>query len=216
MPADMLDRLETSAGYADVIVTVNHRFVQIGDKHLEAKEYASALAAYSNVRPRAQVLAIQTKRLVAMRSLKEDFDKRIAAATKTKQPLPRGTEDKAAMLTAMIESTDKVLGEVRGLTEYDATLQYRIGRCYFNMDRYWPASVAFEAVASGNPESTDAPTSLFGAVICQYKLGRSAAARGDRVRRRGRGSRSPLHRQPPLEHEAHDQRQHRDHRAPGG
>jgi len=173
----ILDRLESSPGYPDVIVTVNHRFVQIGDKRLEAKEYASALAAYSNVRPRAQVIAIQTKRLAAMKSLKEDYDKRIANSAKTKQPLPRGTEDKAAMLGAMLESTEKVLGEVRGLTEYDATLQYRIGRCYFNMDRFWPASVAFEAVASGNAESTDAPTALFGAVICQSKLERAAAAR---------------------------------------
>ncbi|MEO7097983.1 MAG: tetratricopeptide repeat protein [Luteolibacter sp.] len=173
----MLDKLESSSGYADVIVTVNHRYVQIGDKHLEAKEYAAALEAYSNVRPRAQVVAIQTKRLAAMRSLKEEYDKRIAASEKTKQPLPRGTEDKAAMLTSMIESTDKVLGEVRALNEYDATLQYRIGRCYFNMDRFWPAAVAFETVAKENPRSTDAPTSLFGAVICQWKLERSAAAR---------------------------------------
>jgi|GEM_PF-3259390 len=173
----ILDRLENSPGYADVIVTVNHRFVQIGDKRLEAKEYAQALAAYSNVRPRAQVLAIQTKRLGVMKSLKEDYDKRIANAAKTKQQLPRGTEDRAAMLTAMMESTEKVLGEVKGLTEYDATLQYRIGRCYFNMDRFWPASIAFEAVASGNPDSADAPTALFGAVICQWKLQRSEAAR---------------------------------------
>ncbi len=173
----ILERLENSPGYPDVIVTVNHRFVQIGDKRLEAKEYADALAAYSNVRPRAQVIAIQTKRLAAMKSLKEDYDKRIANSAKTKQPLPRGTEDKAAMLGAMLESTEKVLGEVRGLNEYDATLQYRIGRCYFNMDRFWPASVAFEAVASGNPDSSDAPTALFGAVICQWKLERSAAAR---------------------------------------
>ncbi len=174
---NILERLENSSGYADVIVTVNHRFVQIGDKRLEAKEYASALAAYSNVRPRAQVVAIQTKRLAAMKSLKEDYDKRIANSAKTKQPLPRGTEDKAAMLTAMMESTEKVLGEVRGLNEYDATLQYRIGRCYFNMERYWPASVAFEAVAAGNAESTDAPTALFGAIICQWKLERPAATR---------------------------------------
>lgn len=174
---EMLEKLEDSSGYPDVIVTVNHRFVQIGDKRLEAKEYAPALATYSSVRPRAQVLAIQTKRLAAMRRLKEDYDKRIAAATKAKQPLPRGTEDKAAMLAAMIESTDKVLTEVKSLEEYDATIQYRIGRCYFNMERYWPASVAFEAVASGNPKSGDAPTALFGAIICQYRLERPAATR---------------------------------------
>lgn len=174
---EMLNRLENSAGYADVIVTVNHRFVQIGDRQLEEKDYPAALAAYSSVRPRAQVIAIQTKRLAMMRSLKEDYDKRIANSTKTKQPLPRGTEDKAAVLAAMIESTDKVLGEVRGLNEYDATLQYRIARCYFNMDRFWPASVAFEAVAMDNPKSADASTSLFGAIISQWKLERPEGAR---------------------------------------
>ena len=174
---DMLDRLESSAGYADVIVTVNHRLVQIGDRLLEAKNYASALKAYSSVRPRAQVVAIQTKRLDAMRSLKEDLDKRIAASTKNKQPLPRGIEDRAAILASMMESTEKVLGEVRTLNEYDATLHYRIARCHFNMDRFWPAGVAFEAVASENPKSEDAPTALFGAVICQWKLERPAATR---------------------------------------
>ncbi len=172
----ILDRLEKSPGYADVIVTVNHRFVQIGDKRLEAKEYSSALSAYSNVRARAQVLAIQTKRLAAMKTLKEDYDKRIANAEKIKQQLPRGTEDKAATLAAMIEGTEKVLTEVRGLTEYDATLQYRIGRCYFNMDRFWPASIAFEAVANSTPPSSDASTALYGAIICQWKLERRAAA----------------------------------------
>ena len=174
---DMLNRLESSAGYADVIVTVNHRFVQIGDRHLDAKNYAAALKAYSSVRPRAQVVAIQTKRLAAMRSLKEDLDKRIAFATKAKQPLPRGIEERTAMLGSMLESTESVLGEVRTLDEYDATLQYRIARCYFNMERYWPASIAFEAVASENPKSADASTSLFGAIICQWKLERPAATR---------------------------------------
>lgn len=174
---DMLNRLESSAGYADVIVTVNHRFVQIGDRHLEAKNYAAALKAYSSARPRAQVVAIQTKRLAAMRSLKEDLDKRIAIATKAKQPLQRGIEERTATLASMIVSTDKILGEVRTLNEYDATLHYRIARCYFNMERYWPAGIAFEAVANDNPESTDASTALFGAIICQWKLERPAAAR---------------------------------------
>ncbi|MBC7978961.1 MAG: tetratricopeptide repeat protein [Armatimonadetes bacterium] len=174
---DMLEILEKSTGYPDVIVTVNHRFVQIGDMRLEAKDYSSALAAYSSVRPRAQVLAIQTKRLAAMRRLKADYDKRIAADLKNKRKLPRGMEDNAALLAAMIENTDNTLKEVTALEDYDATIQYRVGRCYFNMERYWPASVAFEAVASGNPQSLDASTALFGAIMSQYRLQRSAATR---------------------------------------
>jgi TolA-binding protein len=173
----MLKQLEQSPGYADVIVTVNHRFVQIGDRHLEAKAYRDALTAYSSVRPRAQVIAIQTARLEDMRRLKDDYDKRIAAAIKAKQDLPRGAEDKAAMLGAMIENTDKILGEVRTLDDYDSLLQYRIGRCYFNMERYWPASVAFEILSAEFPESPDSATALFGAIICQWKLGRGDATR---------------------------------------
>lgn len=173
----ILTRLENSPGYPDVIVTVNHRFVQIGDKLLDAKDYKGALAAYSNVRPRAQVLAIQAKRLESMKSLKASYDQMIAAAKADKRKqTPRGLEDKIAILEAMIEGTEKVLTEVRGLQEYDAVLQYRIGRCYFNMERFWPASVAFEAVANANPPSGDSSTALFGAIICQWKLERRNAA----------------------------------------
>ena len=158
-------------------MTVNNRFVQVGDARLEAKSYPSALEAYSSVRPQAQVMAIQVDRLEQMRGLKENFDKRIAAAAKAKQPLPRGTEEKAATLAAMIENTDKLLGELRKIEGYDATIHYRVGRCYFNMDRFWPAAVAFEAVAEENPTSNDASTALFGAIVCQWRLERPAAAR---------------------------------------
>lgn len=174
---EMLEKLEASAGYPDIIVTANNRFVRIGDLHLDSQSYADALEAYSSVRPRTQVIAIQLARLEQMRHLKEDFDKRIAAAAKAKQALPRGTEEKAATLAAMIENTDKVLGEIRTQEDYDATIQYRIGRCYFNMERFWPASVAFEAVADENPKSTDAPTALFGAIVSQWRLERPEAAR---------------------------------------
>lgn len=175
--AEMLRQLEASPGYPDVIVTVNNRFVQIGDARLSAQAYADALEAYSSVRPRSQVIAIQMARLEQMRALRESLEKRIAAAAKAKQALPRGTEERAATLVAMIENTDKVLGELRTMEGYDATIHYRIGRCYFNMERFWPASVAFEAVANENPDSDDAPTSLFGAIVSQWRLERPAAAR---------------------------------------
>lgn len=172
----MLRKVESSPGYPDVIVTVNHRFVQIGDKHLEARAYSPALIAYSYARPRKQVMTIQAERLVEMRKLKENYDRTIKTAQDAKKPVDPKLEEKAAILTAMIENTDKVLAEVEKLTEYDATLQYRIGRCYFNMERYWPACVAFEVIANENDKSADAPVALFGAVICQWKLGRPDAA----------------------------------------
>ncbi|MCW1922365.1 tetratricopeptide repeat protein [Luteolibacter arcticus] len=172
----MLQDLERNPGYPDVIVVVNNRFVKIGDLQLEAKAYSDALEAYSNARPRNQVISIQVDRLDEMRKRKEALDKQIAAATKDKKPLARNTEERAATLTGMIENTEKVLGELRTMDTYDATIQYRIGRCYFNMERFWPSSVAFEVVADENPKSEDASTALFGAMISQWRLGRLDAS----------------------------------------
>lgn len=172
----LMEDLEKSPSYPDVIVVVNNRLVKIGDLHLDDSEYKAALKAYSSVRPRHQVISIQTDRLEQMKTLKADLDKRIEAATRSKQPLPRNAEEHAAILAGMIENTGQVLGELRTADSYDATIQYRIGRCYFNMERFWPAAVAFEVVADENPTSPDASTSLFGAVVSQWRLERFDAA----------------------------------------
>ena len=172
----MLEDLERSPGYPDVIVVVNNRFVKIGDLQLEAKAYSDALEAYSSARPRNQVIAIQVDRLAQSKKRKEELEKRIAADKKANRPLPRNIEENVATLAGMIENTEKVLGELRNMDTYDATIQYRIGRCYFNMERFWPSSVAFEVVADENPKSEDAATSLFGAMISQWRLERFDAA----------------------------------------
>ena len=64
----LLQDLERNPGYPDIIVVVNNRFVKIGDLLLEAKDYAGALEAYSNARPRAQVIAVQVDRLAQSKS----------------------------------------------------------------------------------------------------------------------------------------------------
>jgi tetratricopeptide (TPR) repeat protein len=172
----MLEDLERNPGYPDVIVVVNNRFVKIGDLQLEAKAYSDALEAYSSARPRNQVIAIQVDRLAQSKKRKEELEKRIAADKKANKTLPRNIEENVATLASMIENTEKVLGELRNMDTYDATIQYRIGRCYFNMERFWPSSVAFEVVADENPKSEDAATSLFGAMISQWRLERFDAA----------------------------------------
>lgn len=178
---ELLHGLETSPGYPDVIVAVNHRFLQIGDRALEAQSYPGALAAYTSVRPRNQVIAIQTARLEEMRKLKTDYEARImdaakAATTDRSKPASHDLEDKLATLEGMIELTEKTLGELKTLNEYDAAIQYRISRCYYNMERYWPAGAGFEIIAAENPESADASTALYGAILCQWNLKRAAAA----------------------------------------
>ncbi len=166
----ILNRLEDSSGYPDIIVTVNHRLVQIGDQYVDLSDFPAALASYSSVRPRNQVVAIQTNRLESTRKMIAELERRVAAAERTKQVLPRGLADRLAQLKALSEHTEKVLGDVRTRSDYDAIVQFRIARCYFNMERYWPAAVAFEAVADDHKDFSDAPTSLFGAIVSYFRL----------------------------------------------
>ena len=172
---DILRTLEASPGYPDVIATVSHRFVETGDCLLEDRSYSAALAAYAAVRPRNQVMAVQTARLMEMRRLKEDYEKSIAAAAQAKQAPPPGMEDKLAALTTLIEFGNKDLTLLRDLTDHDTVLHYRIARCFFNWKRYWPAAVAFESVAFEHPDFADAPAAFFGAIVCQWHLNRSEA-----------------------------------------
>ncbi|MDB6076596.1 MAG: hypothetical protein JWO82_343 [Akkermansiaceae bacterium] len=173
----LLRKVEESASYADVIVAVNHRLVQLGDKHLDAKNYDEALAAYSAARPRVQVIALQTARLEYMKSRQANLMKNLQLMQADKKPIPHRLEEQASILKSMIENIDKVLGEVKTLDQYDAILEYRIARCYFNMNRFWPATAAFEAVVTDFPAFAETPTALYGATISQWRLGRKDATR---------------------------------------
>jgi tetratricopeptide (TPR) repeat protein len=173
----LLRKVEESASYADVIVAVNHRLVELGDKHLEAQHYSDALEAYSSARPRAQVIALQTARLEYMKTRLGNLTKNLQARVAKKETIPHQLEEQAATLKAMIDNVDQVLTQVKGLDQYDAILEYRIARCYFNMNRFWPATAAFEAVVSDFPTFPDAPTALYGATICQWRLNRKDATR---------------------------------------
>lgn len=173
----ILRRVENSAGYPNVIVAVNHRLVQIGDKQLQAKDYPAALKSYSNVRPQVQVLAIQEKRITEMQARVESLKKGIETFKAAKKAIPARVEEQLAMYTGTIESMRAVLDEVKKMADYDAILQYRIARCYFNMERYWPSTAGFEAIYTDFPKFPDAATAMFGAVVSQWKLGRSEATR---------------------------------------
>lgn len=168
---DVMQRLTQSSGYPDVIVAINYRLLQIGDRQLQAKSYSDALKSYSLLRPRNQVIEIQTARLEQMRGSIAAMKKAIEQNAKLPiSKLPKGAEDKLLMMEAMLANNEKVMEELKGVADYDASLQYRIARCFFNMERYWQASVGFETMVEEYAKNPDAPNALFGAIICQWRL----------------------------------------------
>jgi len=168
--AEQLKMVQSTPNYPDVIVAVNHRFVQIGDKHLDGKKYNSALSVYSSVKPHAQVVATQEDRLQTLEKNIVLLSRRLEEDRKANRNVLRTQEDQLAIMKATAEQLTKILAEVKALKEYDAVLRYRISRCYFNMERYWIATSAFESIYKDYPTFDDASTSLFGAVICHTKL----------------------------------------------
>jgi outer membrane protein assembly factor BamD (BamD/ComL family) len=94
----LLKRVQGTSSYPDVIVVVNHRLVQIGDKHLEAKNYQLALSTYSSVKPHAQVVSLQTERLEQLTAYEGVLKRGMEALTKVKKPVPQKMQDRLALI----------------------------------------------------------------------------------------------------------------------
>jgi len=166
----LLKRVQTTSSYADVIVVVNHRLVQIGDKHLEAKNYQLALSTYSSVKPHAQVVALQTERLEQLTAYEGVLKRGMEAFTKVNKPVPQKMQDRLALIVGTVDFVNSSMKEIKAITDYDVMLRYRITRCYFNMDRYWYAIAGFESIVRDYPNFAEASICLYGAIYCQTKL----------------------------------------------
>jgi tetratricopeptide (TPR) repeat protein len=147
----LLKRVQGTSSYPDVIVVVNHRLVQIGDKHLEAKNYQLALSTYSSVKPHAQVVSLQTERLEQLTAYEGVLKRGMEALTKVKKPVPQKMQDRLALIVGTVEFVNSSMKEIKAITDYDVMLRYRITRCYFNMDRYWYAIAGFESIVRDYP-----------------------------------------------------------------
>jgi tetratricopeptide (TPR) repeat protein len=167
----LLRRVQATSGYTDVIVVVNHRLVQIGDKYLDPnKEYRLALAAYSMVKPHAQVVALQSQRLEQLMAMQGIMKRGIDALVKEKKLVPPKMQERFALNVGTVEFVKNSMQEIKEITDYDVMLRYRITRCFFNMERYWYAIAGFESIVRDYPNFADASSCLYGAIYCQTKL----------------------------------------------
>ena len=86
----------------------------------------------------------------------------------------RGTKEE---LEDKLKNNKSLLEEIEKRSDYDASLYYRLGRCYFEMGRLWESVLAFDTIVNDFKEFPQRDRCLFGMIIANAQLKRVNAAR---------------------------------------
>ncbi len=141
---DMLQQVESMSNRTWSVVTYcNFLAFEIGDYVFDDTDYDLALRAYRRVKPRSAILRHLQESVAALERLQERVQsERITPGTMSEH---YRTERR---LAAELKQNREMLDKLTQAPDYDSNLYHRIGRCFFNTDRFWEARVAFSRVVS--------------------------------------------------------------------
>ncbi len=162
--SEMMEKVRGVASGGENVAQMNNISLKLGDQMLEQKNYREALAAYQMVRRQSEISRMQKQRMALIEQ---------SIANPGKGPIPGSKEE----LAARLETERKLLEEIEQRPDYDASLYYRLGRCYFEMARYWEALLAFDVIVSEHKTFQQRDRALFGMIIANGQLKRVKEAR---------------------------------------
>ncbi len=139
----VLEELEKRPRTWSVITYCNFLAFEIGDFMFDDTEYELALKAYRRVKPRVALLRHQQNHLATLEAR--------LAAIQNARPSTRDIRSRfqeERRIASELAQAREMAAKLEGLPDYDANLYHRIGRCFFNTDRYWEARVAFTRVVA--------------------------------------------------------------------
>ena len=160
----MMEKVRTVASGGENVAQMNNISLKLGDQMLERKSFREALAAYQMVRRQSEISRMQKERLALIEQ---------SLANPGKGPIPGSKEE----LTARLETEKALLEEIEKRPDYDASLYYRLGRCYFEMGRFWESLLAFEVIVNEFKTFPQRDRALFGMIIANGQLKRVQQAR---------------------------------------
>lgn len=157
--AQMLEGVKGGGSMAgENVVQLNNIGLKLGDKMIEEKRYREALAAYQSVRRKSEVARLQKERIARIQDA-----------------IAKGQGNKEE-LEAKIAADKGMLDELEKRTDYDASLYYRLGRCYFEMARPWESILAFDSVVSDFKDFPQRDKALYGTIMANASLKRISRA----------------------------------------
>ena len=163
----MLETIEQRPRSWAVVSYANLLAFEIGDFMFDDTEYELALKAYRRVKPRQAILRhlqndVQTlaARLAALQSARLD---------------PRDIHSRfqeERRLAGDLAQAREMAAKLEALPDYDANLYHRIGRCFFNTDRFWEARAAFIRVVAIAQDETVREAGHFDLILAISRLRR--------------------------------------------
>ena len=139
----LLETIEKHPRTWSVITYCNFLAFEIGDFMFDDTEYEQALKAYRRVKTRKALMGhMQTY----VRTLESQLAAIQSARLDARDIKSRFQEERR--LSGDLAQAKEMSAKLEALPDYDANLYHRIGRCFFNTDRYWEARTAFTRVVA--------------------------------------------------------------------
>ncbi|MCO6400586.1 MAG: tetratricopeptide repeat protein [Verrucomicrobia bacterium] len=144
---EQIEQLPLTGNSLDHLVYANFLAIEIGDAAFDETEYDLALRAYRRVRTRAALTRVQSRLLAEREATLAELQKQ---RMDPKQAAARFRAERR--LQEAIGLAKDAVKRLQDIPDYDGGLFHRIGRCFFSVDRFWEAIVAFSRVQK---EATD-------------------------------------------------------------
>ena len=163
----LLELIEKRPRTWSVITYCNFLAFEIGDFMFDDTEYEQALKAYRRDKTRKALMG-------HMRTYVATLEAQLAAVQNAR-PNPRDIRSRFQQerrIASELAQAKEMAGKLEALPDYDANLYHRIGRCFFNVDRYWEARAAFTRVVAIAQEDTVREAGHFDLILAVSRLRR--------------------------------------------
>lgn len=163
----MLESVEKLQRSWSVVSYCNFLAFEIGDYAYDETDYDLALKAYRRVKPKSAILR-------HLQSYVAQLDSSVSAL-RDRPVSPSNFNAHYKELSRLQNELDqarKMLDKLSSLPDYDANLYHRIGRCFFNTDRFWEARTAFQRVVASATDPAVKEAAHFDLILCISHLRR--------------------------------------------
>jgi len=168
----LMEKVRNFASGGDSIAQMNNIYLKLGDEMMEKKAYKEALGAYQLVRKKSEITRIQTEQVA-----------KLEAQLKTAKGVRKEE------IETKLKANKEIMAEIEKRTDYDASLYYRLGRCYYEMgapsedgtagdaSRLWQSILAFEVIVNDFKDFPQRDKCMYGLIMVNAALKRIKEAR---------------------------------------
>jgi TolA-binding protein len=162
----LLQILQTKTGIIGNLVSLNAVAVKLGDELAEKKAFGEAISAYRSVRPREEVIKLQSERLALMERRME-YNLRAAAGN---APLLAQAQMENQQIKGIMEEQKALLEAFEKLPDFTAPLLFRQARCWYEWDKKWESLVVYDRILKKYPTGAEREPSLYAMVVAYADL----------------------------------------------